>query len=337
MTERKAEYQRPPPEVFVVGKGEQEERLDHFNQRCRPLYGSDVRVDAEGNIYYPTWRQVEREQVGPEVFSLLSGTRESGEVYLGRPLTTKKPYELRINRVTKEGGTVEVAIRAMNHVIEGLIEKEQPQMRMVRGRVAELFDLFADFSAMTDDQFQRAERETYRRLTEVEFDPKRVVLEEKQRIGTWLPKASGGKDSLGRRNWLITTMALEAAHRRAVEREMGIGEGVTKFVRMREALRFEEMFCREIFREIGDRLEPESMPAHYNFKYPQKPPQNVGPVMGILKTIRWQLGLPRVNPYRRAGMAAREILDEVIDLFEQDKRVEIMERDLFGQVRAMII
>lgn len=327
---------RPRPEVFVVHKGTQEKRLEYVTRYCRPLYGSDVQFDNEGTIFYPTWRQVKREEVRPDGYSLLSKTREGEETYLARRLVTKKPYELRINRITKDGGSVEAAIRSVEHGIETELKKEKPQMEMVRGRVGELFDLFADPSAVTDEQLEEAQRETYRRLARVGFDPETVILEEKQRMANWLTKASGGKDSLERRNPLIIAMALEAANRRAIEREQGIGETVSKFIRMREALRFERVFSRGILGEVAQRLKPQGIPGHYLFKHPEKPPQNVGIVRGILNTIRWQLTQPHVKPYRPAGREAREVLGEVVNFLEKNRRGEIVERDLLGQARSII-
>lgn len=333
--EQERQVPRRPREVFVVSK-KKEELLEHFAKHCRPLYGSDIRVDSDGNIFYPTWHQVKREGVGPETHSLLSKTREKEESYLARPLTTKLPYESRINRITKDEGSVEAGIRSVEYALGTELEKEKPQMGMVRGRISELFDLFANFSEVTDEQLEEAVGETHRRLANVGFDPQKVVLEEKERMASWLIKASGGRDSIERKNRLITMMALEAANRRVVEREQGIGETVSKFVRMREALRFERAFSREILGEVRERLEPQRIPAHHLFKYPEKPPQNVGPVVGILNTSRWQLTQPHVKPYRPAGMEAREVLGEVADLLGKNRRGEIVERELFGQARGIL-
>lgn len=336
MPNRIEEDRRPRPEVFIVHKGEQEKRLEYVRKYCRHLYGSDVLFDFEGNISYPTWHQVKRTKVGPEDYSLLSKTREREETYLARGLVTKKPREKRINKVTKDGGSVEVAIRSVEHALETELKREKPQMEMVRGRVGELFDLFADPSTVTDEQLEEARRETYSRLARVGFNPEKVILEEKQRMASWLTKASGGRDSLARRNPLIIAMALEAANRRAIKRELGIGETVSKFVRMREALRFERAFSRGILGEVVQRLEPQSMPGHYLFKYPEKPAQNVGIVSSILNTMRWQLTQPHVKPYRPAGLEAREVLGEVVGLLEVDRRRDIVDGNLFGQARSII-
>jgi len=320
----------------MVRRGDQESLLKYFDHNCRPLYRSGVRFDAEGNIFYPTWRQVKRQEVGPQDYSLLSRTRMNEDLYLGLSLVTKKPYELRINRIAKDGGGVKVAIRSVEHVLESEIEKEMPQMQMVRGRIGELFDLFGDFSSVTEEQFNDSMRTTCDRLARVGFNPETVLLEEKDQMGQWLIKGSGGKDSLARRNNLITMMVLQAAYRRAVVREQGIGQIMSKFVRMREALRFEQEFCREIFTEVMDRLAPQAMQAHYLFRYPDKPAQNVWIVTGMLKTACWLLTQPHVKPYRPAAREAEEVLREAVELFSENRRQEIVERELFEQARRIL-
>lgn len=251
-------------------------------------------------------------------------------------MVTKKPHEQRINEITKDGGSVEAAIRSVEHALETEFKREKPQMEMVKGRVGELFDLFADPSTVTDEQLEEAQRETYNRLAQVGFNPETVILEEKRRMASWLTKASGGRDSLARRNPLIIAMALEAANRRAIEREQGVGETVSKFVRMREALRFERAFSRGILGEVAQRLESQSMPGHYLFKYPERPAQNVGIVSGILNTMCWQLTQPHTKPYRPAGMEAGRVLGEVVEFLAVDRRRVIVERNLFGQARNIV-
>lgn len=331
-------YKRPRPEIFIVRKT-QAESLKYVSEHCRPLYGSDIQVDLEGNIFYPTWRQVKRTEVGPEDYSLLSETRESEEIYLARRLTTKNPHELRINKITKNGGSVEAAIRSADHVLETELEREKPQMKMVRRRITELFNLFADPSAVTDEQLEEAQRKTYIWLLSVRFNPEMAILEEKQKMARWLTKASGGRDSLARRNPLITVLALEAANREAIKREQKIGEAISKFMRMREALLFERLFSREILEDVTQMLEPQRMPNHYLFKYSEKPAKNakdVGIVKRMLNTISWQLTQPHVKPYRPAGMEANKILGEVIELLQEDRRRDIVERNLFEEVRSVI-
>lgn len=327
---------KPPREVYVGRRGDQEELRAYFESSCVPLYGSDVRYDKDGNIFYPTWRQVPREEVIPESYELLSKKPVSQDVYLSQRLVTKLPIELRINRIEKDGGSVEVAIRAVEHVLINQMEKEQPQAKTVKGRVAELFELFTDPTSVSDEELARATRLTYKRLTQVGLDPQRVILEEKKLMSGWLIKASGGKDSLERRNPLIIAMALEAAGRRAVTRDLGVGEIVSKFTRMDEALRFERAFCRTILREVTEELAPTRMPAHVLFKYPERRASNVGIFRGKLNNLRWQLTQPHVKPYRPVGREVAGILDGIDQLLVAGMRREVNERELFVLARTKL-
>ena len=326
----KERINKPKPEVFII-RPERRPILEYFNNHCRPLYGSDVRVDSEGNIFYPTWRQVKREKIKPEDYDLLSRKRIRPEIYLNLPLTTKRPYELRIHQVKKDGGSVEAGIRSIEHVVETETKKETPQAKMVRERINQLFDLFSNFSSLTEEDFKIIQGETYALLARVDFNPETVILEEKQKIAHWLIKGSGGKDSLTRQNWLITTMALQAAYHRAIERELSINQTLSKFIRMREALVLAREFSRGILIDVVQWLEPQRLPAHYLFRYPDRPPQNAGITIGILNTLSWQLTQPPVKPYRPAGLATKKLLNQTTDLLRQNRRPEINQEGLFQQ------
>lgn len=106
---------------------------------------------------------------------------------------------------------------------------------------------------------------------------------------------------------------------------------------MREALRFEREFSREIFQETIARCR--QMPIHGVFKHPdQAPPgSQLNIVRGILKTTIWQLEQPHVKPYRLVGRSVvGRILKTIDDLLVQDRRDEIIERDLFGLAKEML-
>lgn len=218
----------PERKLFVIRKEKQQPLQEYLEQNCRPLYGSDVYFDDEGNIFYPVWQQIKSRQVGSLTHHRLSKRREAEETYLERPLTTLTPYEKRINKVTKDGGSVEAAIRSVEHALVKYLPplppgrmsdakqgKERKQVAAVKERVAALLDLFGskNFSEITQEEFEGAQRETLRRLIGVGLDPDRVLLKEKERMSRWLIKGSRGKDSLGRSNWLISTQVLEAAYR----------------------------------------------------------------------------------------------------------------------------
>ena len=72
------------------------------------------------------------------------------------------------------------------------------------------------------------------------------------------------------------------------------------------------------------------------FQHPERPAQNVGIVSGMLGHMRWQLTQPHVKPYRPAGLAVGEVLGNIVDLLNQDRRQEIVEQGLFDQAHAML-
>ena len=323
------------PEVFIVSK--RNDKLLKEYSKYQSLFGSDVRYDPEGNIFYPVWHEVGRDKVSPDNYSLLSKKSRNDSSYLSLPLITKKLLEVKIHKITKDGGSIEAAIRSVDHVLESKLRKEKPQINGVRGRIDKLFDLFSDFSNITDEELLNYQKETVELLREVGLDPNKVILEEKRKMLKWLVKASGGKDVLGRKNLLITTMALEASYRRAIEFNLGMGETISKFARMREALFFEREFSREIFREVKENLKPERIPAHYLFRYPERPPQNIGVVKGMLSTMCWKLDQLHVKPYKPMAVKAQEKLNKILELLNENRRENIVNSNLFGETYELII
>lgn len=333
-TERYAGRERP---VFFVAETRQE-LLQHFDEQCRPLFGSDVRFDHEGNILYPIWRDLLRERV------LTTGgyvqlSELDPQADLAAPYTRFTHFEeIRIHQIRTDEGSVETAIRAMDHVIEREQDREMQHAGVVRSRSRELLDLFSRrFTEMTDEEFKTAQRETYAQLTKVGLNPATVVDEHKQRMTDWLIEGSLGEDSLGRMNRLISIQALSAAYRQVLKREGAIGEILVKFAGMREALLFEREFDRQILEEVAGSLEEYRMPAHTLFKNPDRPASNLGIVKGMLNHMRWQLKQPRVKPYLAVGREAGEKLGEVVELLDKGARREIVVLGLFPQAHDLLI
>src|SRR3989344_5028295 len=283
----------------------------HLKEQCRPLFGSDVYYDAEGNIFYRTWRDLPRERFLQTKYVLDSRLPPQADIYAPHTRYHDRKV-MKIHQVTKDDGSVEAAIRSIDHTLEGERGKERDQAEAVKYRATELLDLFGgkSFTEMSQNEFETERDKTYALLARVGLNPEAVVNQLKQRMSKWLIKGSFGRDSTGRRNRLITTQALSAAHRRAMMRERGIGGPIIgKFVEMREALTFEREFCRTIFQDVAARLRPETMSSHMLFKYPAKPPANVGVVRGMLHTMCFQLGLPHVKTYRTIGRQVEVILE----------------------------
>lgn len=316
-------------------RSEHQDLHQYFREKCRPLLGSEVRYDNEGNIFYATWHDLSKKGLLAPEFISVSRVHPQADIYA--PFTRYSKVELRINQVSEDEGSVETAIRSMDHILEGTRTKERTQAGTVQQRAGKLLDLFSmSFAQITEEEFRQKQQETYALLAKVCLDPNTVITEEKQRMSQWLIKGSFGKDRLGRRNRLISTMALTAAKRRAVERQRGLSYIEVKFVQGREALILEREFSRAIFEDVSDWLRPETLPAHEAFKFPDRSSSNIGIVKGLLGTMRFQLQQLHIKTYRTVGCQAETILAEIIALLKQDKREEIIARDLFNQARTLL-
>ncbi len=306
---------------------------NHF-AKSRQLFGAEIRFDTKGNIFFTTTRDVPVEKLTSYVVK--TNLPEQTNIYA--PNTRYNLLkEVRVHQITGGNGGVETAIRAMDHILEGERGKESQQAEAVKERAGNLLDIFSiNFSELTEGELAREQQETYALLVKVGFNPATVIAREKKKMAGWITKASFGEDGLGRRNKLITAMALTAAHRQAIQRQGTIGTIVSKFAQNREALIFEREFARAILSEVSFRILPEKVPGHTLFKYPDKLPTNVGIVLGIINTLKFQLEQPHVRPYRTIGLSAIEILTEIADLLKQNKRREIVEKGLFANAYKLI-
>ena len=297
-----------------------------------PLFGSDVRVAASGEILYATYRDLAKSIALPPNFIRVSLVQPNADIFAPNSRTTSFK-EIRVNRVK----TVESAIRAMDHIMEGEMTREMPQLQTVASRAHELFDLFSvDYSGVSSDDFIAARQKTVDLLNDVHVHPQLILNEEKRRITDWLIKGSYGRDELGRNNHLVTIMALSAAYRHAVEKWKGIGVIQGKFARMREALIFERNFSRILFTEVESRLRDTALPATVYFQHPSKQAdQGFANIIGLLTTTKFQLELPHVNPYKEQGQKASELIGEIISLLP-DRRDGVLERKLFSRAHAFV-
>lgn len=323
--------------VFFIQIGRQEELRKHL-ELCKSLWGSDILYDSEGNLFYYTWRDMpEFGLPQSEQYINISKMHPSADISAPHTRYTDKESMI-IHQVIKDGGSVEAAIRAMDHILTGIRGKEKPQIQAIKERASELFDVSStNFSELTEEDFVNAREKTFQILKSVGFNPAKVYDAEKVRIAYWLPKGSFGKDSQNRRNYLIAVGALAASYRRAIVRQKSLNKITCKFVTMREALILEREFSREIIQSVICRLEPNALPSHVIFKKPDQKPQNVGPVLGLLRTSIFQLRQPHVKPYRTIGRQANKILNEIINLVNNNQRKEIVEKGLFNDIHNFLI
>lgn len=323
--------------AFFIRTGPQKEMLSYLDKFCRPLLGSDVYTDVDGTIFFKTWKSLPKEKILPELYHNVSRLHPRADIFA--PYTRYKlARELTVNEITKDGGSVEAAIRSMDHVLEGTKGRETDQSQTVRDRSTSLLSKFSmDFSQMSQSDFTAQLAETERILASVKLNPNTVLDEEKKRMTEWLIKGSFGEDSQERRNWLIATGALQASLRRAIERRMRLNEIARKFLEMREALILERTFSREIFANVIDKVRPEAIPASVVFKFPDKPASrwNYG-ITAILNTLMYQLSHPHVKAYRTVGREAAAQLKNIVDQINAGNRRVIVSENLFGKIHQLL-
>lgn len=322
--------------VYFRRQGRQAFLAEYLEDHCRPLLGTELFFDKEGSIFYYRWRSLPREGLLPPQFILVSRLHPQADIYAPH---TRYPHrrEMQIVPIRKDNGSVEAAIRAMDHVLEGERSKETQRTGAVKNRAHELFDLFSsNFSAIGPEEFAAAREQTFALLRQVGLDPDQVIDEEMQRMATFLLKGSSGRDSTGRENMMVSLGALAAAYRRAISRRWGIDEIISKFLQMREALILDREFSRGIFTDVASRLKSSAMPSHVLFTKPDTPAKNLGPVFGLLSTMRFQLTQLHLKPYRPVGSLVTNILTQIENWLREDRRREIAATGLFSQAYAYL-
>lgn len=325
-------------QVYFRRSGRQSELARHLETSCRKLLGADVYVDGEGNIFYYTWPQLHQQGLLPPDFVQISRLAPQADIYAPH---TRYPdrKEMLIAQVTKDEGSVEAAIRAMDHILEGTRGKQKKRLEAISHRAHELFDLFSgNFDQLTDADLTAARRRTRQLLARVGLNPNEInalLHKETQRMLVWLDKGSFGHDSQNRRNKLITAGALSAAWRHATARRQGLSQIERKFVSAREALVLEREFSRAIFADVAAHLR--TMSRHDLFHKPTLTSTGDLPiVLGLLRTMQFQLEQPHVKTYRPLGRKVAKIIAEIEALLRQNNRREIRQKGLFQEAYALL-
>ncbi|HUD19886.1 MAG TPA: hypothetical protein VMR81_05580 [Patescibacteria group bacterium] len=294
------------------------------------FHGTEARVD-NGVILFTRSRSLPNEpSVLQENYVLISPQNRRGDIYSYR--SHIKFYENQIIH----NGNLESAIRQVNSIIENTGGKRYKQIVTLGERAHKLFDLFSeDFSTLTDVDLTNYQTETIRLLEHVGLNPKRTLDEETRLAEQWLMKGSGGRDSGDRRNPLIARTALSASLRRARDLYLGIKPTLKKYTDIREELLKERIRDRSWFYEARERLRPNALPATAVFN-PQKNVRNNGIEISMLQHLKNILRAPQVNPYRETGMEAAQYLDQILVFLDNDRRQEIVDRDLFAEAYQIV-
>ena len=269
---------------------------EYFESYCFSLYGSQARVDGDGWLFIPSWRENKQ----------------------------------RINQVVKDGGHVDAGIRLARHILAKVEGREKQQAELVLERGRQLVDIFSAhrLSAIPENVRQAFQTETDWLLSEAELKPETVLLKEKQQMIYWLSKASLGEDSLGRPNSLITMNALFAARGRAWQRQGQLEYStVPKYAHILESLILAKSFDTEVLARVKEELGRLS-----GIVYIRKPgwrDNGIGPTISMVGSLTWLLGQTKVRPYRPAALAARTHLESIsqswegkVGLFDYQEAVE---------------
>ena len=234
--------------LFSGTSVEQQDRWQMIDEgEVRPILGSEVYYHPkDGSIYYVIWGDVEFQDEIPETLTLRRPLPPSADIFAPQTRFTEKK-----RGSVHHSDDIKTTIRAFNHIIDNVREREVGQTSALRQRALQLLDFFADkpFSNVSEVQFAEARNETYAVLAGVKLDPENLINQEKAKIVKWILRSE--KDSLGRWNKLIRLGALQAAVRHAVEHGRNLATEVeSKFLRGREALVLENNFSFVNFHNI---------------------------------------------------------------------------------------
>ncbi len=319
--------------LYFVQEGRQQELARKLRTFQRLLGSEAFYHPSTGEVLYRTWQPMRRKDRPPEGHVLLSKLSPRADPYAPNTRYTKW-RRMQIHEVTADDGDARAAIRNMDHIIIGILERDPRQAAVVQARVSKLLDLFRDFSNISNRQFQQLQQNTYELLRHVGLDPDTVLDQERARMATLLLKGSGGHDTTGRINKLISLMALSAAFRRATLIEKGWPTRTVKFTQMREALVLTRNFDRAMFFDAAKVFRPRVVLAASLFQHPNKPAYDSGYLAGVVDNAVFQLDQTHLRPWRTVANQVIPIASQIRDLLRVDDRRTILTDELIERVHT---
>lgn len=321
---RHPEQERRRYIVIITRDDERTRRLEKLPR----LFGSAIRYDRQdGTIYYPSYHARKR-ILKPEIYRVeyprelrLRHQRVSSSAYLEK-IPTHRPFlwEKRWNRILKEDGSVETALRAMDHILEGFLipdgdEERGKEIRQIYGsieRISAISNLLEIYEPgmpreKFNELFAAAAEETAQLFVNLGMGGAKDPA--KQKIIEQLLKASKGKDSLGRPNPLIMATRLNSARLVAINRLEKANFIRTKYWEMRIALANERRTARYLLRV--QKREISTVLDHVAFKHPEKSTTRLqlGAIGGIIGRITRETdnGI-HLKPYKITSLKIRFLL-----------------------------
>lgn len=294
-------------------------------RRLPRLYGTYLRRDRDGTVISDRWRMVTWKQfqssLGEDGWLLLHPNwprgKEAKQRYLHDPPVSRRRQVgvLTYHRI-EEG--VEAAIRQSGqHVAPRYVPaagEEAMQMEAVVALAQELSTTFLDYQSVTEEVVEEARRKTAELIRELGLE--RAEHPDKQVITARITKGATLRDSLGRKNLLISLTRLYSVYLWAVRRLESFGVYTRKYQQQAHVLLFERAKMRWAIQWTVEELRRRVL-AHANFKRPgvsvhKGTPQQLA--LMIEGIARGPLSLVRLKPYFPVAVEARECLFEAADL-----------------------
>lgn len=294
-------------------------------RRLPRLYGTYLRRDRDGTIVSDRWQMVTWKQfqssLGEDGWLLLHPDwprgKEAKQRYLHDPPVSRRRQVgiLTYHRV-EEG--VEAAIRQSGqHVAPRYVPaagEEAMQMEAVVALAQELSATFLDYQSVTEEVVEAARARTAELIRRLGLE--RAEHPDKRVIATRITKGATLRDSLGRKNLLISLTQLYSVYLWAVRRLESFGVYTRKYQQQAHVLLFERRKMRWAIQWTAEELRRRIL-AQANFRDPQTMVWRgtVQPLAQMIEGIaQGPIQLVRLKPYFPVAYESWESLFETAQL-----------------------
>lgn len=305
---------RLPP--LLVRRGTKEYR----RIEALPGLGRGIKYDDEdGTIYLSIWREIKQfSELGK--YDSISKLRKGWGLESTLRIGPKKPIaESVFHCIERDGGSVEAAIRSIDHILvkyrfdDEDLGEEVKQVRVLQKQVDQALKVLAEYpgpisSEKFDEGFDVLHSRTRRILSELGM--RNVILEVKQQLTDFVERGTRGKNGLDRRNPQAMLWILRAAQNRAEGRMENIRAIRRKFIPMQAVLTEEREQSRQILKGIKREMTRGLAKHEVFIRHPEKEttPTQRGVIKVKLDNVIEQLKLIRLKPYQPV---AQELIDHL--------------------------
>jgi len=282
--------------LFVIKDTEKNREIAGFWR----IPGTSIRVSPEGDIFYPVWR--ERVRINKPELYLPCSSLPRGWTFERLLASRRRPIsEVIFYQVKKDDGSVEAAIRSMDHILEryGQGEIEVKQVLAIRNQIERARQVLQETKGVSKEEFEEGFDNLYRqtlRLME-ELGLNQAALSLKKDIARLLEEASTGRNGLERRNPLVVLKRLEAAEKRIEYRVGEIGFVRDKFLANKAGLLAQREKDRGLLNEAVHQFTS-GLAGHEAFKKGETTDLQRGILLGVVGSLIYKLEQVRVKPYK---------------------------------------